>query len=430
MRAAVLAICFLGCSHPEGVAIEVHPGATSADTVELFIGRTACKDPDCGGIDPPGVAGRLPGTVAYRDGDAIDSAPMVDGVATFRLVPAKRAETLPLVIAVGFTNGDPDSVAIIRDLDVSSEPELVYATLSGATSHVVSVPTNMSIPDGDRVEVWREHSAPMSSCVVVQRWRSGQPEHLFVVPTDDPDCDDVPNGPLECNQDVFHASTAPKDLHNDNCIARFPDQREPICRLGGPGCTDGVGTTQCAPSPYCVPGVVCALTTGCAPQTSPMCIRMAFANIAAITRVTCQVPLDVGQPCMNMVPTTIDFSPVFGPAMATCNQMSFDPLELNESQLGFQPTLRFNSGFELIPAGPPQQPCSLDATWVVHGPVTQAEDDHGLLQIDVDNGQHIIVPVVVAYLPGQCPTTAFKCVVDFGVSGTTGGFDSVWNCVD
>ncbi len=32
MRAAVLAICFLGCSSPKGVAIEVHPGATSSDT--------------------------------------------------------------------------------------------------------------------------------------------------------------------------------------------------------------------------------------------------------------------------------------------------------------------------------------------------------------------------------------------------------------
>jgi hypothetical protein len=429
MRAAVLAICFLGCSSPKGVAIEVHPGATSSDTVELFIGRTACHDPDCGGIEPPGIFGKLSGTIAYRDGDAIDSAPMVDGAVTFQLVPDKVTETLPLVIAVGFTNGDPDSVAIIRDLEISSEPQLVYATLSGATSHVRSVPANTSIPDGDRVEVWREKNVPMSSCVVVQRWRNNQPEHLFVVPTDDPDCDDVPNGPLECNQDVFHASTAPKSLGSPNeCVALFPDMGEPICRVGGQGCTDGVGVTQCAPMPYCLPEPVCDVSAGC-PTPNPMCLRQRFANITGISRVNCQVPTDLGAPCTGVPSTTIDFGPAFGPATTTCTGVSFDPLLLSDTQLGFQPTLRFPSGFELSASGP-QPPCAFDATWQGHGAVTQTEDDHGLMQLDVDNGQHIIIPIVIEYLPGQCPTVPFSCSVDFGTNGSTGGFDSVWNCVD
>ena len=53
-----------------------------------------------------------------------------------------------------------------------------------------------------------------------------------------------------------------------------------------------------------------------------------------------------------------------------------------------------------------------------------------LIQIDVDNGQHIIIPIVIEYLPNQCGTTPMTCTVDYGVSGSTGGVDNVWKCVD
>jgi len=425
MRATTLVvICLAGCSSPKGVAIEVHPGATPAETVELFIGRTACKDPDCGGIQPPGVDGKLSGTVTYRDGDPIDSAPMVDGVVTFKLVPDGGDEKLPLVIAVGFDNGEPDSVAIIHDLEISSEPQLVYATLSGASNHIKSLPTSAVVPDGDRVNVWRELAAPMSSCVVVQRWRNNQPEHLFVVPTDDPDCDDVPNGPLECNQDVFHASTAPRDLAQDSCIASFKKDGVEVCRIGGVGCTDGVGMTPCAPSPFCLPDIVCASVDGCK-TPDPACIGNRTMNLTNIPRITCVLPTESGQPCAGNDTASIDLGQVFGPEMATCTALGFDTAL--SGSLMFAPTLHFANGVEIIPTGP-QPPCAFDISWLNPGTTNPMLDDRALIQITVDNGEHIIVPFIVHYLPGQCGGVPITCSVDYGVSAT--GMDSVWTCVD
>src|SRR5262245_36941193 len=104
-----------GCFSDRGLAIEIDVGDTGATSVELFVGKTACDASgtsdhpagiDCKSIAPP-PAGSLPlrGSIWFRDDLAVDTVQVTSPRVTFQL-RSDTAATLPIVIAVGFT--DPD----------------------------------------------------------------------------------------------------------------------------------------------------------------------------------------------------------------------------------------------------------------------------------------------------------------------------------
>jgi hypothetical protein len=186
-----------------------------------------------------------------------------------------------------------------------------------------------------------------------------------------------------------------------------------------------MGTVACAPSPFCLPDEVCARADGCK-TPDPMCLDGQLANLP-ITRLDCAIPTDMGQPCPSTSTATVDFGMAFGPAMAQCTDVGFYTVFSGAGQLQFEPTLRFADGVEVLPS-PPAAPCTFDITWANSQVAALPMSDRGLMQLTIDNGEHIIIPVHVQYLPG-CTGAPMTCTPFFG-SGTSGMTDTVWSCLD
>jgi len=284
------------------------------------------------------------------------------------------------------------------------------------------VPASEPITDGVRVEVWREKMPPSASCVGVQRWRSNMADTAFVVPADDPDCDDVANGPLECDQDVFRASTAPTTLAATTCIGQFDVAGAPTCKIGGPGCADGLGAVSCAPAPFCLPDFVCD-ASDC---RDPTCVVDKLAT-SGLPRIDCTIPTQLNQPCPsgNKV-APVDLDPVFGPAMARCTGVGFDAQGAGV-QLQFVPMLAFTDGV-VITASPPAPGCKFELTWA-NNQLGSPNANRALVELSIDNGEHVIIPITVQYRPGECATLQMSCTPTFGTAAK-GGVDGVWNCLD
>lgn len=307
---SLAAIAVAGCFSDRGLAIEVDVDKTGATMVELFIGQTEC-DADhsakisCESIGPkyegtaPPPAQRLDGRIWFRDAEARYTAPVKDGVATFQL-QAAAGTTLPIVIAVGST--DPAGVnavgtATLLDLTPPTTTARVVTTrLISATTTLDDMGPAPS--DGDRVQVWTKQTRP-SSCVMVEHWQGGvlQPPRDFVVPADDPDCDDVDP---ECDAAAWRGT--------ENFGAAEPSVNcfdggtngDP-CRLGTKQCSDINPTAQtCGALPPtstiaqpidCVPSLLCLST--CLPDDSG-CLHDRLESGDAtldMPRIDCDVPI-------------------------------------------------------------------------------------------------------------------------------------------
>jgi hypothetical protein len=410
------------CAQPRGIVIEVDPGATSADSVQLFIGRTPCEGVDCGGIQPPDVRGKLPGEVFYRDGDPVYQAAVDNGVARFQLVPAGSAEQIPLVIAVGFHDAaspaKPVGVASLSDVVVADDaPAIFRLALVGATAHALGVPTEMPVPDGDRVQVWSDSN---TGCVVVQHWHGGTSDQAFVVPIEDPDCDDITD--KECDPDAYHASSAPTQLDQTTCVASFAESGRTECRLGGAGCVDGIGQEACAPSPFCIPDAACT----CA-DAQPSCFLDRFTNNAP-TRIECNVPTLGGSPCQGNLTATVNLDMLFSMHHASCAGMpvEFYSFKTGGGSLAFGPKLALDNNLAFT-ASPPVDPCSFELTWTNPNPSPVIGDDRGIVELDLGNGEDALLPIVIHWMPDACGMP-MSCTVDLGNSAA--GIDGMWGCLD
>src|SRR5947208_650909 len=83
-----------------------------------------------------------------------------------------------------------------RGLAIPAGGARVVLTSLTAAAAVVPTQTDTKDLSEDRVLVWTKQTPP-SSCVVVEHWDHGQLTRDFVVPEEDPDCDDV--AAPECN---------------------------------------------------------------------------------------------------------------------------------------------------------------------------------------------------------------------------------------
>src|SRR5262249_48189999 len=107
----------------------------------------------------------------------------------------------------------------------------------------------------DRVQIWHK-ATPQSSCVVAEHWEGGAATRSFVVPAQDPDCDDVVD---ECNPAAYLGSEPPGTAPRPDCFAQQPQ----ACVLGSRGCSDTspIRTGMCGAqhdAATCVPDKFCA----------------------------------------------------------------------------------------------------------------------------------------------------------------------------
>lgn len=231
------------------------PQVQLPDEVRLFIGLGE-ETPTM--IAPEGfeVGQARPGTYWLRDpsnlGPEVDRAPIgVDSPAVFSYTSGGDVQELGVVIAVGYTRGEPTSSVAEFHAKVGSDRVYRYRMgLNGAADPrdpVLRTRVN-------QLEVWGS-----SECVFADNRRedledSSHKVAFIIGSADDRDCDGLlDSDPLECFEQVHKGvgpSTRPSCMHNNQLTKN--------CTVGVPRCRDGSGEDQsCNPSRFCLPPQVC-----------------------------------------------------------------------------------------------------------------------------------------------------------------------------
>jgi hypothetical protein len=418
---AALALCAAvgaGCFSDRGIAIEVDVGDTGATSVELYLGSTHCGSDamlDCRAIAPPDGTIALRGTVWFRDGLVPYTAAVKDGRATFR-VQVDEPTTLPIAVAVGLLSGAADAPAVgsatLRDVLIPVDTALRVTTTLAAAAPVQPGQLDTRMLTEQRVLVWSKRT-PASSCVVVEHWQDGDVTRDFVVPAEDPDCDDVPT---ECNPTAYHGTSAAGTALRPDC---FASDVAGACVLASRGCSDddGVVDATCAPQrePVCVPAGFC---TTC-PDLDGTCTRdLVDDPLAMIPHVECTVPARRAgvalEPCAGGTPTPIALGAHTGGA--TCEQPVLSALQLG----GFGTTRDF--GGALIELSSPTPPCSFQLKWKGGLRTAPEPADHGVIKLPFAD-RALLLPIVLRFTVGTCtPADQLRCVVAGDAA------DSVWSC--
>jgi len=234
---------------------DADPQVQLPDEVRLFIG-TGEEHQDALGPESFAVRERRSGTYWLRDPSnvdpEIDRAPIgVGSPAVFSFGRASGVDELPVVIAVGYTNGQPTSSAAVFHARVGSTGVFQYRMgLNGAAD-----PRDRALRGRvNQLEVWGP-----DECIHVDNRRqdiqdTGHRVAYIVGSTEDRDCDGLlEDDPKECFPDVHLGeglSTTPTCL-NQSAITNH-------CTVGVPRCRDTVGEDQsCNPSRFCLPQQVC-----------------------------------------------------------------------------------------------------------------------------------------------------------------------------
>lgn len=435
---AMLGCALAGCFSDRGVALEIEVGDTRATTVELYLGQRRC-DPeqdgpriDCSRIAPPDGRRSLAGDVWFRDDLVPFTAAVRGGVATFQLRASELAagaddssdEVLPIVVAVGMIPGEPGprtvGATVLRDLAIPRGRGRVVTAALAAAGAVATGPGPDPAPapadDEHRVQVWTKQT-PASSCVVVEQWQRGDVTRDFVVPAEDPDCDDVAR---ECNPNAYHGESAAGMAVEPDC---FAPAGPAVCLLGSRGCTDDTGpsTGTCAVqrNVTCVPAAFCA----CSALDDGCTAGVLDAPNSQIPRIECRVPARLMprgiELCAGTDRAMIDLERPFDGGR--CEEPLLSSLALD----GFATSHDF--GGAIMELGSPQQDCRIPLTWKtgVRTPASST-DDHGVLQLrQRDSATALLLPIVLHFDLGLCgPADTFSCEL----AGDNN--DPVWSCAN
>jgi len=422
LEALVIVWCVAGCASDRGLAIEVDVGQTGATSVELFISKEDCTDETrppgvkCTGIRPRDVPIELPGEIWFRDDSEPYTAEVKGTTATFQL-KADASTTLRIVIAVGYKDGDPThttGTAVLHDLLVPAGSARIATTTLTETSPVTAKPS--SLPTEDRATVWSETTLP-SVCVAVEHWQGGKPKRYFVVPADDPDCDDVPRS-AECNANDYLGSLPGGVAAKPDCFAPGVG----ACVLGSRACTDADGPTPgtctaqlsqsqnqgqsqvCVPSQFCRCDAIDGRCTGDTidPTTTG----------AVVPHFDCHVPTRPdGGLCPGESSAALSLDMLSG-----CEQALIGSLQLTS----FDTSASFGGALMELSSG--KGSCGATLTWKSGARTSIDVPDHGMVKVKIGD-RTLLIPIVFRFAPGCGSPEPFKCTIP-PLSLT----DSLWSC--
>ncbi len=424
-RCALLAVAAAGtagCFSDRGLAIQIDVADTGATSVELFLGRTACDASDNpAGIDckaiapPPASSAPLRGSIWFRDDLAVDAVQVTGSRVTFQL-RSDTAATLPIVIAVGLTQGDhPVGVATLHDVAIPTGSARVLATALVPAGPVQAVaPARTAVED--RVQVWRK-AAPPSSCVVAEHWEDGAATRSFVVPGQDPDCDDLVAD--DCDPAVYLGMTAPGTASRPDCFAKQPE----ACVLGSRACTDGSATRtgECGPqhnAAICVPDPFCT----CMGDLGDPCWQDQVRTMPlAMPVIDCSVATTQIAPFTFCPGTDQDTAMIEIEGHFTQDETCGTPTIASSSLLDFGSSAPF--GGAEMELSSPRKPCSFAITWKSGARTSSDAADVGAVKIQTATGA-LVLPLVLHFHPtlNNCLGPQFTCtVMDVATDG-------VWSC--
>jgi hypothetical protein len=398
-RALVLAGCAAGCFSDKGLALQIDVGATGAQTVELYLGMKTCDEAgapagaSCRSIaPPPSGTTALDGEIRYRDAADLDITAVHGTTATFQLRAAAFTK-VPVAIAVGVdASGRPVGAVVLERLEIPADDARVVSAALIAAGPVQ--PGQRTDASEYRVQLWNK-TRPASSCVLVEHWRGGEVNRTFVVPKDDPDCDDVAPD-AECDPMAYRLTRS-----GPNCAVAGGTINS-ACFIGTRVCDEasGAASTSCQTSVtdrMCVPDAVCEMCPG--DLVSCLVDRLA-SNPGSLPRLECTVPSTGARPCTsnNRDRTTVEFGSRYG---VGCSMPQIAPLAAASlAPTSFSSTPVFQGAmFQLT--SPPLGGCGFEIRWPSGGErfANASPDDYGALRVSTTGG-FVVVPISLHFVEG------------------------------
>lgn len=430
--ALAAALALAACD--SGVSIEVDVGATGATKIELFVAsHDACAD--CGALAGPTDGRPLAGSVFFRDPDATFSVDVTNGHATVNLAPGDGDNDVRTIVIVGLVDDAVVGASVLESFHVGSSAMRVLVSLEAANGDKLGDTTPSADPF--RVELWRKQVDGNIGCVGVERWDGDSlTVRKFVVPEEDPDCDDI-EADLECRPFQYKASARP-DETSYSCLATFPVGSGTACMLGGAACVDGEGpATTCGPTPYCVPEAVCSTT--CSAMQPGCLLNQLSAPGVALAHIECTLPVTSNgagtlSVCDENLMLPVDMGAPFASAQRACTSARFANLAMPPVAFGAQMDLKANGSMtsdklRVKLAGGFHGACQYDLA--VSGTIDPMSSTGALqlaaVDLALDNDQHLVLPVRIE-LSTDC-TTGGSCVAVYPPTiGSTQ--DSIVHCIE
>ena len=426
-----IAAAFALAACDQGVSLEVDIGATGATRVELFV---ASQDPctTCDKVRSPDATAALSGTVYFADRDATFDTDVSGGAATFNLQPGAGDNGVRTLVIVGLDGDKVVGATVMPAFEVTNDAKRVRISLEAANEDTVGgqVPS----PDPYRIALWHKQKDDRAGCVAVERWAMGvMSSRQFVVPEDDPDCDDV-LADQECRPFEYMTDERP-DETSYTCFASFPVGSGEACMLGGKTCVDGEGPANaCGPSKFCIPEDVCL--SGCTPNT-PGCLATQLGNATApLAHLDCTLPMVLNPSGLvtmcdgdSIVP--VDMGTPFSDAGRGCTAARLTSIAVAQGAFGPFVDLKARTSTtvdKLRVAAPTtfRTACGFDFT--ITGSMDPNLSTLELAGIDLalTNDQHLLLPV--RFVPVRDCAQEVQCVAKY--DRQNGDADSIVHCIE
>jgi hypothetical protein len=396
VRALGLAVLVAACS-PSGLTLEVVISDPEIAKVEVMAGDPCGSDcPD--GTIPPGLY-PMPLDDAFV---VLDPAPFTvsdndfsDGLATFHIEGSGK--DLAILVILGY-----DLAGNIR---WSWSEHWVHIPYSGQRWQIQLEPTTQITPTLDRqpsgterYTMWPDPGGH-TSCLLLEHWTDlALPDRELIAPDSDHDCDGVA-ATRECAPWVPNAMGLPPTIYDTRCVVQGSQAAGVgVCLLGGPQCDETPGSMSEAciatDTPYCVSESFC---TSCAGSPDPpTCVKTAAAQGIAnqsIAYLKCVLHVDSSFDRCDSGQLVVDASPLLESSLHYCKALRFS--DGGVPFPGFDDRLHVGEGKLRLDNFNP--PCTADAQWEAG---MAGIENLGLLDAEIDNGYHLVVPVRVEVRPG------------------------------
>lgn len=405
MRWLVLAACLvIACSDGRtGLLLEVRAAAPTIHEVELWVGQ-ACEGDCPGAITPPNSAKLEAGLFVMHDERRLGGT-FEHGRIRF-LIASEHDTIVSVLAAVGYgEDGQPVATAMLFDVPIAAgDRDHRSVTLAPAEPLVAVGRDGPPPPDGARrVAHWRTSDPDLPSCVVLEAWTGGDAKRIALGPSADTDCDEV--AAPECAPWAYQGVGSPGGDDAKACTRPISGER--ACMLGATTCSDLAGTTcGVAPETFCLAPTLCAC-----PAWDEACVTMELdANAAESVAVKCAVFFtEEGDACTDPSPLgELDFGRLL-PANTTAACTSIE-LGSVTSFGPFDTSVPVNAG-SLEVASFDAATCTAELAWHGSGP-QGARTAVALVSVELDTGNHLVVPIALALEPANCVSTnPSRCVL-------------------
>jgi hypothetical protein len=421
VRALGLILLVAACG-PSGLTIEVVVDDPAIVKVELYAGASCGSE--CPRITaPPGLAPMSVDQAFVVDDPrpfVVEQKDFADGVAGFRL-EAPQDTTLAILVAVGYDAQNQIKWSWSRQyVDIPDGDAAHWRIELAPTSAIGLLPQ----PEGTERAVQWQNPSGGPACLLLEHWGANfVAERELLGPAADRDCDGV-SAATECAPWIPNALGAAPTIDNANCVTPTTIDGAFVCTLGGPECTENPALPHeaCVPVEpnYCTPSSLCQCKGTAEPAT---CLRELITNSTGASdgmpHVKCVIHVDATGAQCDSQPLEIDLGAAVSASSTKCKGMAFNDPNADTA-------INFNFGWHIgegkLYIESFTEPCKASVRWEGG---TAPLINIGLVDAELDNGYHLLVPVRAEMRPGCDNVGSSSC--QFIDSRTT--YETMYACV-